>query len=298
MQQQQKKKKGRRYEEFDLSKLPIVEVIEYTDPNRDTMAQICRIYMGMPDLDKTRPLRLIVREEDSFLECLDIQVRVISTVACRDQAFRNRLARAVAARGFRANVPSQILPPIELQGDPRKLAIFEEKAARIINDIDELIELGFKPQEARGLAAMHSVCEWSYRVNARLLAHSIFKDRLWTKGAQKEIRIFAQRLWDQLYAKDPELWSYIEWVYGPETLEWRRLGKEIRKLRQDAPWQVWARKKGEEPKTNYVELKDGRRISSLTAEEFYQYVKEFGLEKENLFNALVGIFKPEKSMWE
>ena len=241
-----KRKKGRRMELFDFADLPKVRIIQYTDPDRAVMAEICRIYQGMSDLDTTRPLRLIMQEHDSFLEGLDIQVSVISTIAMRDQAFRNKLARAMAGRGFRANVPSQICPPHEIWNDEAKMEVFQVKAERQLNDIDDLLNAGFKPQEARALAGLNVVCEWTYRVNARLLVHSIMRDRLWVKGYQKEIGLFAKRLWELVHAYDPELWDTLEWVYGLETQTWRRIGRELRKLRQDTPIQKWKALRGEE----------------------------------------------------
>lgn len=294
----QKKKKGRRYEEFDLEKIPIVRIIQYTDPDRRVMAEVCRIYQGMKDLDTQRPLRLAMMEHDSFLECLDIQVGVISSVACRDQAFRNRLARAMAGRGFRANVASQIVPPHEIWNDEAKMEVFQLKAQRQLDDIDELLNYGLKPQEARALLGLGAVCEWTYRVNARLLVHSIFRDRLWVKGYQHEIGLMAKRMWEQIRAYDPELWDVLEWVYGYETQQWRRLGKEIRKLRQDTPIQTYKEMRGEAVKPFTATLWNGKVIDSLTAREFWNYVQEAGQEDANLFDAIVAIFSSEKSIWD
>lgn len=293
-----RKKKGRRYQDFPLFELPIVEVIEYTDPERKVMAEICRIYQGMHDADPQRPIRLIMKEHDSFLEALNIQVKVISSIATRDQALRNRLATAVAARGFRANVASQVLPPHEIWDDPDKLNTFECLSERHIETIDEMIQLGFKPQEARALLGLGAVCEWTYRVNARLLVHSIFKDRLWVKGHQKEIGLFAQRLYEQLHKIDPELWEVLEWVYGPETLEWRRIGKELRKLRQDTPIQKYQQLRGEPVKTFNATLWDGRTIERLTVDDFYRLAQERKVCTTNLFGAITKLFGQEKTMWD
>lgn len=293
-----KRKKGRRYEEFDLSKLPMVRIIQYTDQDRRVMAEVCRIYQGMKDLDTQRPLRLIMQEHDSFLECLDIQVAVISSIACRDQAFRNKLARSMASRGFRANVASQIVPPHEIWNDEAKMEVFQLKAERQLKDIDELLELGFKPQEARALLGLGAVCEWTYRVNARLLAHSIFRDRLWVKGYQHEIGLMAKRMWEQIRAYDPELWDVIEWVYGYETQQWRRIGKTLRKLRQDTPIQKYKRDRGEDVKPFTETLWNGQVVTSMTAQDFWHYVQQRGDENMNLYDAIIRTFEAERSMWD
>lgn len=295
---QPKKKKGRRYEEFDLSSIPIVRIVQYTDPDRKVMAEVCRIYMGMKDLDTQRPLRLLMQEHDSFLESLDIQVSVISSVACRDQAFRNKLARAMASRGFRANVASQIVPPHEIWNDEAKMEVFKLMAEHHLETIDDLLHIGFKPQEARALLGLGAVCEWTYRVNARLLAHSIFRDRLWVSGYQHEIGIMAKRMWELIREHDKELWDTIEWIYGYETQQWRRIGRALRKLRQDTPIQKYKQERGEETKPFTEKMWNGHIITSLTAQDFWHYVQQQGNENLNLFDAVVRVFSEERSMWD
>jgi hypothetical protein len=201
----------------------------YTDPNRTNLARNAAIYQGKKDRENIkRPLSIIrmghtpaiFRGEHAEFEFIDVSKEVY------DHLITYTTANMRAAGGNRALTSDDFTMPSDRMKGP-------DWVKSMINDsltnYKELLASGETPQVARSAMPIATkLNSFVFQFNFLTLGQSIFKQRLWEKGAQGNTVKVVQGMFELCQTVDCELWDTFYEYYGTPALEWEEVRKKLK----------------------------------------------------------------------
>lgn len=207
-----------------------IKLNRYSDPERLNLARNAAIYLGKDDRDNIRrPLRIIkdghvpaiFRGEMAEFEFIDVSKEVYDHIITYTTANMRATGgnRALTSKGY--TVPSDKM---------KNSLMVEHEIQQSMLNYKELLEQGETKQVAR--AAMPTAAKLNnfvYQFNFVTLGESIFKQRIWEKGAQGNTVKVVQGMFELCRAMDAELWDTFYEYKGTPVLEWEEVRKRLKK---------------------------------------------------------------------
>lgn len=207
-----------------------ITLSRYTDPNRLNLARNAAIYLGKKDRDNIRrPLSIIsqghvpeiFRGEHAEFIFEDVSKEVydhLITYTTRDMR---------ATGGNRALASNDYTVPSDKMKNP---LMVEHKIQQSMLNYKELMEMGETKQVSR--SAMPTAAKMNpfvYQFNFLTLGESLFKQRIWEKGAQGNTVKVVQGMYELCKHMDTELWDTFYEYKGTPALEWAEVRKRLKK---------------------------------------------------------------------
>lgn len=208
----------------------IVKMNRYSDPDRINLARNAAIYLGKKDRDNIRrPLSIIrkghvpaiFRGEMVEFEFIDVSKEVY------DHLCTYTTANMRAAGGNRALRSRDFTNP----SDKMKNSTFvDHNINRSMENYRELLESGETPQVARSAMPVGAMLNnFTFQFNFLTLGESVFRQRIWEKGAQGNTVKVVKAMFELCAAMDKELWDTFYEYRGTPTLEWTQVRTKIKK---------------------------------------------------------------------
>jgi hypothetical protein len=202
----------------------------YSDPNRLNLARNAAVYQGKNDRENIkRPLNIIkmghalaiFRGEYAEFEFIDVSKEVY------DHIITYTTANMRAAGGNRALTSDDYVMPSDRMKFP---GFVESEIEASMGHYGNLLKSGETPQVARSAMPVSAKLNpFVYQFNFVTLALSIFKQRIWEKGAQGNTVKVVQGMFELCQTVDCELWDTFYEYYGTPALEWEEVRKKLKK---------------------------------------------------------------------
>ena len=202
----------------------------YSDPQRLNLARNAAIYLGKKDRNNIRrPLNIIrdghvtaiFRGEHAEFEFIGVSKEVY------DHIVTYSTANMRAAGGNRALSSDDYTMPSDRMKYPSQVQDMIEAS---MGNYNQLLIAGETKQVAR--AAMPTSAKLNpfvYQFNFVTLGESIFKQRLWERGAQGNTVKVVEGMFALCQAVDRELWDTFYEYKGTPALEWGEVRNKLKK---------------------------------------------------------------------
>lgn len=208
----------------------IIKVNRYSDPERLNLARNAAVYLGKKDRNNIRrPLSIIrqghvpaiFRGEMVEFEFIDVSKEVY------DHLCTYSTANMRAAGGNRALVSNDFTLPSD---KVRNGLMVEHFVSKSMDSYKELLKLGETPQVARAAMPVNAkMNNFIFQFNFLTLGESIFKQRIWEKGAQGNTVKVVRGMFELCSAIDKDLWDTFYEYKGTPALEWEEVRKVLKK---------------------------------------------------------------------
>lgn len=202
----------------------------YSDPERLNLARNAAIYLGKKDRDNIRrPLNIIrdghvtaiFRGEMVEFEFVDVSKEVY------DHIITYSTANMRAAGGNRALVSNDYTMPSDRMKDPDRV---RENIERSMENYRDNLQAGETKQVARtAMPTAAKLNSFVYQFNFVTLGESIFKQRVWEKGAQGNTVKVIEGMFELCRTVDCELWETFYEYKGTPAIEWEEVRKRLNK---------------------------------------------------------------------
>lgn len=202
----------------------------YSDPDRLNLARNAAIYLGKKDRDNIRrPLSIIrqghvpaiFRGEMVEFEFVDVSKEVY------DHIITYTTANMRAAGGNRALVSRDFTTPSDRMNNK---TLVEHNINRSMENYRELLESGETPQISRSAMPVAAMLNnFVFQFNFLTLGESVFKQRLWEKGAQGNTVKVIEGMFELCRTVDCELWETFYEYKGTPAIEWEEVRKRLKK---------------------------------------------------------------------
>lgn len=202
----------------------------YSDPDRKNLARNAAIYLGKKDRDNVRrPLNIIkeghvpaiFRGEMAEFEFIGVSKEVY------DHIITYTTANMRAAGGNRALVSDDFVMPSDRMKNPDRV---RDNIIRSMQGYQDSIESGETKQVARSaMPVAAKMNNFVYQFNFVTLGESIFKQRLWEKGAQGNTVKVIQGMFELCQTVDCELWDTWYEYRGTPAISWEEVRKRLNK---------------------------------------------------------------------
>jgi hypothetical protein len=207
-----------------------ITLVRYSDPDRTNAARNAAIYLGKKDRDNIRrPLSIIraghvpevFRGEYAEFIFEDVSLEVYSHLV----TYSTRNMRV--AGGNRALTSDGYTLPSDRVKDIEKVRYHVEGS---MENYADLLESGEAPQVARSaMPVAAKLNPFAYQFNFVTLGTSLFKQRIWEKGAQGNTVKVVKGMYELCKYMDEELWeTFYEWFGEPAT-EWTEVRRKVKK---------------------------------------------------------------------
>lgn len=207
-----------------------IRLARYSDPDRLNLARNAAIYLGKADRNNIRrPLSIIrqghvpeiFRGEQAEFIFEDVSKEVYDHLI----TYTTRNMRATG--GNRALVSNDYTIP----SDKMKNALMvEHKIQQSMLNYKELLEMKETKQVARSaMPVAAKMNPFVYQFNFLTLGESLFKQRLWEKGAQGNTVKVVQGMYELCKATDEDLWNTFYEYKGEPVIEWEEVRKRLNK---------------------------------------------------------------------
>lgn len=207
-----------------------IVMTRYSDPDRLNLARNAAIYLGKKDRHNIkRPLNIIrqghvpaiFRGEMVEFEFIDVSKEVY------DHIITYTTANMRAAGGNRALVSDGYSMPSDKMKNP---SMVEASIQDSMQKYKALIENGETKQVSRSsMPVAAKMNPFVYQFNFLTLGESIFKQRLWEKGAQGNTVKVVQGMFELCRTVDCELWETFYEYKGTPAIEWEEVRKRLNK---------------------------------------------------------------------
>lgn len=207
-----------------------ITLIRYSDPKRLNLARNAAIYLGKKDRDNIRrPLTIIrdghvpeiFRGEHAEFLFEDVSKEVYDHIV----TYTTRNMRA--AGGNRALTSDDYTMPSDRMRDPDRV---RENIENSMDNYTNNLKNGETPQVARSAMPVSAKMNpFVYQFNFLTLGQSVFKQRIWEKGAQGNTVKVIQGMFELCQTVDCELWDTFYEYYGTPALEWEEVRKKLKK---------------------------------------------------------------------
>jgi hypothetical protein len=202
----------------------------YSDPQRLNAARNAAIYLGKSDRDNTRrPLSIIrqghvpeiFRGEFAEFEFIDVSKEVYDHIV----TYTTRNMRV--AGGNRALTSNDFTMPTD---KVKNEDLVHEMVLQSMNNYQNLLESGETPQVSRSAMPVNAKMNpFVYQFNFVSLMQSLFKQRIFEKGAQGNTVKVVKGMWELVHYVDSELWDTVfEWFGQPAT-DWTEVRRKLKK---------------------------------------------------------------------
>jgi hypothetical protein len=207
-----------------------VRLNRYSDPNRKNLARNAAIYLGKPDRDNIkRPLNIlrdghvtqIFRGEMAEFEFIDVSKEAY------DHVITYTTLNMRAAGGNRALVSNDFTMPSDRMKNPERV---RDNIIRSMQAYHDNLEAGETKQVARSaMPVAAKMNNFVYQFNFVTLGESIFKQRIWEKGAQGNTVKVIKAMFELCSHMDKELWDAFYEYKGTPAIEWDVTRKRLNK---------------------------------------------------------------------
>jgi hypothetical protein len=207
-----------------------ITLARYSDPDRSNLARNAAIYLGKKDRDNIRrPLSIIrqghvpeiFRGEHAEFIFEGVSKEVYDHLI----TYTTRNMRATG--GNRALVSNDYTLPSDKMKDEFKVHCMVENS---MESYRELLEAGETKQVARSAMPIAAKMNpFVYQFNFLTLGESLFKQRIWERGAQGNTVKVVHGMYELCKSIDPELWNTFYEYRGTPTLEWEEVRKKLKK---------------------------------------------------------------------
>lgn len=202
----------------------------YSDPYRLNLARNAAVYLGKKDRNNTRrPLTIIkqghvpeiFRGEHVEFEFVDVSKEVYDHLV----TYTTRNMRA--SGGNRALVSDDYTLPSD------KVKNIELVNRAVINSMasyQKLLDVGETRQVSRSaMPVAAKMNPFVYQFNFLTLGQSVFKQRLWERGAQGNTVKVVQGMYELCKHMDEDLWNTFYEYMGEPAIEWGEVRKSLKK---------------------------------------------------------------------
>jgi hypothetical protein len=207
-----------------------IKLTRYSDPDRLNLARNAAIYLGKKDRDNIkRPLNIIrdghvtaiFRGEHAEFEFIGVSKEVY------DHIITYTTANMRATGGNRALTSNDYTMPSDRMKDPDRVRNNIESSMQNYKDN---IEAGETKQVARtAMPTAAKLNPFVYQFNFVTLGESVFKQRIWEKGAQGNTVKVIEGMYELCRHVDCELWDMFYEYKGTPALEWEEVRKKLKK---------------------------------------------------------------------
>ena len=207
-----------------------IKMNRYTDPERLNLARNAAIYLGKKDRTNIRrPLNIlrdghvtaIFRGEHAEFEFLGVSKEVY------DHIITYTTANMRAAGGNRALVSDDYTMPSDKMKDPDRVRMNIRRSMDAYKDSLDAKESRQVARSAMPIAAKMN--SFVYQFNFVTLGESVFKQRIWEKGAQSNTAKVIEGMFKLCSEMDSELWDRFYEYKGTPSLQWEEVGKRLKK---------------------------------------------------------------------
>lgn len=212
-----------------------ITLARYSDPDRLNLARNAAIYLGKSDRENTRrPLSIIrqghvpeiFRGEHAEFIFEGVSKEVYDHLI----TYTTRNMRATG--GNRALTSSDFTMPSDKMKDEKRV---RNNIIRAMEGYADSLEAGETKQVARSaMPVAAKMNPFVYQFNFLTLGESLFKQRIWEKGAQGNTVKVVQGMHELCRTVDCELWDTFYEYKGTPALEW----EEVRKRMKKQPYMV------------------------------------------------------------
>ena len=259
-----------------------IKLVRYSDPARLNAARNAARYLGKPDIANTRrPLSIIrkghvpaiFRGEMAEFEFTDVSKEVY------DHLVTYSTANMRVAGGNRALKSDGYTMPSDKVKDAEKV---RTAISGSMHEYYSLINSGETPQVARSAMPVNAKLNtFVFQFNFLTLGQSVFKQRIWEKGAQGNTEKVVQAMYELVEFMDSQLWmTFYEW-YGKPATDWVEVRRKISKDEMTVEELIYALEdscKGE------LKDKRGNKLHHANRDD-------------SAFDTLLKIYGEQKSMW-
>lgn len=207
-----------------------IVLARYSDPERLNLARNAAIYLGKKDRENVkRPLTIIrdghvtaiFRGEHVEFEFIDVSKEVY------DHIITYSTANMRAAGGNRALTSDDFAMPSDRMREPDRV---RENIQRSMDNYKDSLQSGETKQVARSaMPVAAKMNPFVYQFNFVTLGESLFKQRVWEKGAQSNTVKVIEGMFELCRTVDCELWETFYEHKGTPTLEWVEVRKRLKK---------------------------------------------------------------------
>lgn len=208
----------------------LIRMHRYSDPQRLNLARNAALYLGKPDRDNVkRPLNIlrdghvtaIFRGEHVEFEFVGVSKEVY------DHLITYTTANMRATGGNRALVSNDYTMPGDKMKNPE---LVQHNIEVSMNAYKELVEGRETKQVARSAMPVSAKMNpFVYQFNFVTLGESIFKQRIWEKGAQSNTAKVVEGMFALCQNVDCELWDAFYQYKGTPALSWEEARKRLNK---------------------------------------------------------------------
>ncbi|ARK23589.1 hypothetical protein SporoP37_02035 [Sporosarcina sp. P37] len=207
-----------------------IKLTRYSDPDRLHAARNAARYLGKTDIDNIRrPLSIIrmghvpaiFRGEMAEFEFIDVSKEVYDHLATYSTANMR------VAGGNRALKSDGYTMPSDKVKDVGMVKLWIENS---MEGYHCLLDHGETPQVARSAMPVNAKMNtFVFQFNFLTLGQSVFKQRIWEKGAQGNTEKVVQAMYELVEFMDSQLWTtFYEWCGKPST-DWVEVRRKIKK---------------------------------------------------------------------
>lgn len=202
----------------------------YSDPDRLNLARNAAIYLGKKDRDNIkRPLNIlrddhvtaIFRGEHVEFEFIDVSKEVY------DHIITYTTANMRATGGNRALVSNDYTMPGDRMKNPELVRENIERSMEAYRSNLEAKETRQVARSAMPVAAKMN--PFVFQFNFVTLGESLFKQRIWEKGAQSNTAKVVEGMFKLCEHTDSELWNAFYNYKGTPALQWEEVRKRLTK---------------------------------------------------------------------
>lgn len=202
----------------------------YSDPERLNLARNAAIYLGKKDRDNIRrPLNIIrdghvtaiFRGEHAEFEFIDVSKEVY------DHIITYTTANMRAAGGNRALVSDDFTMPGDKMKNPKK--VYENIKQSMSAYKANLLNKETRQVARSAMPVAAKMNPFVYQFNFVTLGESLFKQRIWEKGAQSNTAKVVEGMYELCNAMDSELWDMFYNHKGTPALQWEEVRKKLTK---------------------------------------------------------------------
>jgi hypothetical protein len=207
-----------------------VRLNRYSDPERMNLARNAAVYLGKKDRDNIRrPLNIIrdghvtaiFRGEHAEFEFIDVSKEVY------DHIITYTTANMRASGGNRALVSDDFTMPSDRMKFP---GFVKSEIEASMGHYKNLLDKKETRQVARSAMPVSAKLNpFVYQFNFVTLGESLFKQRVWEKGAQGNTVKVVQAMYELCRYKDKDLWDMFYEHKGTPALEWEEVRKKLKK---------------------------------------------------------------------
>lgn len=259
-----------------------VKMSRYTDPDRLNAARNAALYLGKKDIDNVRrPLGIIKQGHvaevfrGEFAEFIfeDVSKEVYDHLVTYTTRNMRVAGGNRALRSEGVTLPSDKVKDIEL---------VRQKAEASMQNYYDLLDAKETPQVARSaMPTSAKLNTFVYQFNFLTLGQSVFKQRIWEKGAQGNTVKVVQAMYELVHSMDPELWDvFYDW-HGEPAAEWVEVRRKLDKQEVSV--------------SDLIETLQKSIDGKLLDKNGDLLIKAH--PDEHVFDVLCSIFGEQKSMW-